>query len=117
VLVFDATALAALFDAYPPVWALWRTADQDLGRIGIPTLTIVEAGTAVDAPAYAWDSILWSHSVKVLPLGERAAVEISAWQGTFGARHALWEARALNCPLITRQPDLYVPGQADIQAV
>jgi hypothetical protein len=117
VLVFDATALAALFDAYPPVWALWRTADQGLGQVAVPALAIVEAGTAVEAPASAWDPILWSRSITVLPLTERAAVETSAWQGTFGARHARWEARALGCPLITRQPELYVPGQADIQAV
>jgi hypothetical protein len=117
VLVFDATALAALFDAYPPVWVLWRRADLDRAALGIPALAIVEAGTEVGAPATAWDSILWSKSINVLPLTERAAVEISAWQGTFGARHALWEARHLDCPLITRQPELYVAGQADIRAV
>ncbi|MER7280473.1 hypothetical protein ABT369_39150 [Dactylosporangium sp. NPDC000244] len=116
-LVFDATALAALFDAYQPVWALWRTADQDLGHVGFPALAIVEAGGEVGAPASAWDSILWSKSVTVLPLSERAAVEISAWSGTFGARHALWEALALDCPLITRRPELYAPGHVEIRAV
>ncbi|WP_433054967.1 hypothetical protein [Dactylosporangium sp. CS-033363] len=48
---------------------------------------------------------------------ERAAVEISAWPGAYGARHALWEARALDCPLVTRQTELYAPGPTDIQAV
>ncbi|WP_432830942.1 hypothetical protein [Dactylosporangium sp. CA-092794] len=81
---------------------------RTLGQLGFPALAIVEAGTTVEASG--WDSILWSRSITVLPLTERAAIEISAWQGTFGARRALQEARALDCPLVTRQPKFVRAG-------
>lgn len=111
--VFDATALAALFDAYPPVWALWRRADRGQTQLGFPVSAIIEAAQQLDAPVSAWDSILWPPTITALPLMERAAVEISTWKGTLAARHALWEARALNCPLVTCQADLYAPGRGD----
>ncbi|MEV8510795.1 hypothetical protein [Dactylosporangium sp. NPDC051484] len=116
-LVLDATALEALFHGYRPLSALWHRADEGLVELGFPALAIVEAGTELEAPASAWDSVLWPPAISVLPLTERAAVEISAWSGTLAARHALWEARHMNCPLVTRQPELYAPGQVDIQVV
>jgi hypothetical protein len=117
VLVFDATALVALFHSHPPLWALLHRADQGLVSLGFPVLAVVEAGTALGATPSSWEQFQWIETIEFLRLDEAAAIEISSWQGTFGARHALWEARHMDCPLITRRPELYVPGQADIQAV
>ena len=116
-LVLDATALEALFHSHPPLWALLELADQGRARLGFPVLAVVEAGTALGASASAWEQFQWIETIDFLPLDEAVAVEISAWQGTFGARHALWEARHMGCPLVTRRPELYAPGQADIRAV
>ncbi|WP_344509337.1 hypothetical protein [Dactylosporangium maewongense] len=110
-LVFDATALAALFDAYPPIWALWHRADHGHTQLGLPVAAIIEAGQMVEASVSAWEFILQSTGVTVLPLMERAAVEISAWSGvSLAARQSMWEAQALNCPLVTRDASLYTPG-------
>jgi hypothetical protein len=117
VLVFDATALVALFNSHPTVFMLWQRADEGATEIAVPALAVVEAGSALRTSPTAWDRFLWTDAITVLPLGERAAVEIASWSGTFAARHSLWEARILDCPLVTTEPDLYGPGLADIQAV
>ncbi|MGI5179517.1 hypothetical protein ACQEVZ_24620 [Dactylosporangium sp. CA-152071] len=116
-LVFDATALVGLFNSHPTVFMLWQRADEGATEIVVPALAIVEAGATLKTSTTAWDRFLWMPTITVLPLGERAAVEIAGWSGTFAARHALWEARALDCPLVTQDPDLYGPGLADIQVV
>ncbi|MFI5916191.1 hypothetical protein [Dactylosporangium sp. NPDC051541] len=116
-LVLDTTALEALFHSHPPLWALLDLADQGQTRLGFPVLAVVEAGSALGASAAHWEPFQWIETIDFLPLEEAVAVEISAWQGTFGARHALWEARHMACPLVTRRPDLYAPGQAEIHVV
>jgi hypothetical protein len=117
VLVFDATALVALFNSHPTVFMLWQRADEGATEIAVPALAIVEAGVVLETSTTAWDRFLWTGAISVLPLGERAAVEIASWSGTFAARHALWEALALDCPLVTQEPELYGPGLADIHVV
>jgi hypothetical protein len=116
-LVFDATALAAMFNSYPPLWALLQRADLGMVRLGFPALAIVEAGTMIGASASAWHPFLFISSISVLPLGQAPAIEIGSWSGTLGARHALWEARYIDCPLITRRPELYASDEAHIQAI
>ena len=106
-LVFDATALAALIDTYPPVWAYWRLADLGQERIAVPALAIVEVGEAREVEPSQWEAILWESAVEVLPLTETVAKEIARWQGTLAARHALWEARQTGWPILTRDARLY----------
>lgn len=117
VLIFDATALVALFHSHPPVQALWKRADEGATELGFPALAIVEAATMLEAPATAWSSVLWPPAITVLPLDVTVAVEIGAWLGTFAARHALWEARHMDCPIVTRDAALYAPGSAVIVQV
>ncbi|MFI5916189.1 hypothetical protein [Dactylosporangium sp. NPDC051541] len=116
-LVFDVTALEALFSSHPPVWALLRRADQGLVRLAFPALTLIEAGTVLGVSAAVWEPFLWIPAVTVPPLSAAAAIEISTWPGTPGMRHALWEARHRHCPLVTRRPELYAPETVDIQVV
>jgi hypothetical protein len=117
VLVFDATAIVAMFHSHPIVHTLWEAADAGRQQIGLPVLAVVEAGTILETTPTSWDLILSPETVTVLPLMERAGVEIAGWPGTPTARHALWEARHMDCPLVTCEPGLYVPGAADVRAV
>lgn len=116
-LVLDATAIEALFHSHPPLLALLHRADHEHVQLGFPVLAVVEAGTALGTTVSSWELYQWTPGIRFLPLEEAAAVDIACWQGGFGARHALWEARHMDCPLVTRQSELYVPGQADIRAV
>jgi hypothetical protein len=117
VLVFDATALEALFHGHQPLNALWHRADEGLIRLGFPALAVVEAGMALGASARDWDIVLWPPQVTVLPLDVTAAVEIASWSGTLAARHALWEALHMDCPIVTRDEGLYAPGVAMVLQV
>jgi hypothetical protein len=46
------------------------------------------------------------------------AVELAEYGGqSLGVRHALWEARAMDCRLVTRDPSLYAPGAARLLVV
>jgi hypothetical protein len=117
VLVFDATAIVALFQSHPIVYTLWEAADAGRQQIGLPVLAVVEAGGILETSPTAWDVFLVPETVNVLPLMERAALEMAGWPGSPAAKHALWEARHMDCPLVTRDPGLYAPGVADVRAV
>jgi hypothetical protein len=116
VLVFDATALDALIDAYQPVWTFWTLADDGLESVVVPALAILEVGEARDVSASQWESILWPAALNVIPLSETCAKEICGWRGPHAARQALWEARTLDCEILTRDERLY-PVDARVLAV
>jgi hypothetical protein len=117
VLVFDATALTALFDAHPPVWAWWKRADDGQVTLGFPAAAIVEVGETGEVTPNQWSTLLWPETIEVLPLGESAAVEIGSWTGTLAARQSMWEARALGWTILTRDPRLYHPGVVPLLVV
>jgi hypothetical protein len=117
VLVFDATALSALIDSYRPVLTRWASANDGTEIIAIPALAIVEVAGTRGVGATAWDAILWPPLVRVLPLGESAAKEIGGWSGPLAARHALWEAQALGCAILTRDAGLYQAGAVPLLVV
>jgi len=67
VFVLDATALVALFDAYEPVFALWRRADAEQVALGIPATSIVEwESTQLSWPVLTRDGRLYQPDAKVL---------------------------------------------------
>jgi hypothetical protein len=118
VLVFDVTALEALFRSHPPVWTMWRRADTGRLDLGFPAAAIAEAADLLKTTASSWDAVLWPAAITVLPLNERVAVELAEYGGqSLGVRHALWEARAMDCRLVTRDPSLYAPGAAKLLVV
>jgi len=118
VLVLDVTAIEGLFHSHPPLWTMWKRADAERLELGLPAAAVVEAADLLGTTASSWDAILWPTSVSVLPLTERVAVEIGSYAGrSIGVRHALWEARAMDCRLVTRDPTLYAPGVAKLLVV
>ena len=116
-LVFDATAMAALLDAYPPVWTWWKRADDGRTTLGFPAAAIVDVGESGEVTPNQWSTLLWPDTIEVLPLGESAAVEIGTWSGTLAARQTLWEARALGWTILTRDPTLYKPDVVPLLVV
>jgi hypothetical protein len=42
-----------------------------------------------------------------LPLTEHAAIEVGRWPGSLSCRHAVHEAYALRCVVVTRDPGAY----------
>lgn len=114
--VLDATALVAVIDGSQPAYRIWERADNEELTIAIPALAILDAGEQRQVDRGAWDAILWSPTVEVLPLGQTGAVEIGVWRGVLHARHALWEAERLGWPVLTADPGLYGP-QARVLAV
>lgn len=106
-LVFDASAMVALFDAYKPVYNVWRNADRGHAVVAFPAAAMVEAGRQSEISETAWDPVLWSATVSVLPLGEAAATQIGTWSGSLAVRHAIWESRATGWPVLTRVPEQY----------
>ncbi len=109
-LVFDASAIVALFDAYTPVYNVWRTADRGLSALAFPSAAMVEAGRRAAISETAWDPVLWSPSISVLPLGEAAATQLGAWTGSLAMGHTIWESRATGWPVLTCIPEDYGDG-------
>jgi hypothetical protein len=108
--VLDASAMVALFDSYEPLRELWFRADSGEITLGFPAAAIVEAGERAGISPTAWDPVLWSTSMLVLPLGEAAAKRLGAWTGSHAARHAVWESNATGWPVLTCEPDQYGAG-------
>lgn len=105
--VFDESALVALFAGYKPVFRVWDSADQGRVVVAFPATAMAEAGRQAEISPTAWDPLVWSVSVRVLPLGESAAKHIGSWTGSLATKHALWESLATGWPLLTCAPDQY----------
>ncbi|MEV0134738.1 hypothetical protein AB0H83_40545 [Dactylosporangium sp. NPDC050688] len=108
--VLDASAIVALFDAYDPLLELWSRADCGEMPLGFPVGAMIEASERAGIRSTAWDPLLWSTSMLVLPLGEAAAKQLGVQTGSLAARHAVWESAATGWPVLTREPDLYGAG-------
>jgi hypothetical protein len=108
-LVFDESAMVALFAGYRPIYRIWEAADRGRAVVAFPTAAMAEAGCQADLSQTAWDPLLWSSAVHVLPLGEAAAKQIGSWPGALAAKHVVWESRATGWPVLTCAPDRYGP--------
>jgi hypothetical protein len=108
-LVFDESAMVALLDGYMPIYRIWASADRGHVVVAFPTAAMIAASHAADVSETAWDSLLWSASVRVRPLDEAAARHIGSWTGSVATRHVVWESRAIGWPVLTCTPDQYGP--------
>lgn len=114
--VLDASAIVAMFDAYEPLMNLWFRADRGDFPLAFPAAAIVEADDQAGIRPTAWEPVLWSPSMKVLPLDEAAATTVSAWSGSLAVRQAIWESEATGWPVLTCDPGQYA-AEAYVLAV
>jgi hypothetical protein len=108
--VLDASAMVALFNSYDPLLDLWFRADNGELALVFPAAAMVEAADRAGISPTAWDPVLWSTSMCVLPLGEAAGKRLGACTGSLAARQAVWESVATGWPVLTREPELYGAG-------
>jgi hypothetical protein len=81
-LVFDESAMVALLAAYKPIYGIWDSADRGHVVVAFPAAALHDASREAEAGRTAWDPLLWSATVHVLPLGESAAKQIGCWAGS-----------------------------------
>jgi hypothetical protein len=111
-LVFDTSAIVAVFDARPTPYEYWQLADNEDADVVVafPVGSMLDAAELLRIRASAWDGPLWSPNVHVLPLTESVAKEIGDQAGSLGTRHALFESTHLGWPVLTAEPDRYPQG-------
>ncbi len=105
-LIFDASALVALFRGHAGLYDLLDQAVSGQAAVGIPAVCICEAEAVLRA-ATGWDAILITPRVRSIPLDENAAIEIGAWPGSLAVRHAVREARTIEATVVTTSPEAY----------
>ncbi len=110
--VFDASALVALFDAHADLLLLVRMAEWGRITACLPTTCIAHAQQTVKSLT-GWECLFAAGNGRTVPLGETAAVEIGMWPGLLAVRHAVHEARSMDAEVVTCSPgdytDLDVP--------
>lgn len=106
-LVFDASALVALFEAHDLVYRLWERANAGEALIVVPTAAIADANGNLTATHDSWSAVLWPNDVVTTPLTEDVAIEIGPWSGGLATRHVVYEAQAVRGIVVTRAPREY----------
>lgn len=107
ILVYDTTALLALFRAQVRAYDYWHMADR--GEIGIifPGAAVAEANRFQQETWNAWSVMFWPDQVNVAPLDGTAAVEMAGLPGGLGVAHTIWEAKQVEGVVLTGRPQDY----------
>jgi predicted nucleic acid-binding protein len=108
-LLFDASALVALFDAHDRVYALWAAAEESSVPVLLPATAIAEANRKLRATDAAWNAVLLGHNVAALDLTPATALAASRRGGDLAVAHASVEAGATGATIVTAHPDAYDP--------
>jgi uncharacterized membrane protein YfbV (UPF0208 family) len=107
IVVYDSTALLALFRSQVRAFDFWELADA--GRIGIifPAAAVAEANRFHQETWDAWSVMTWPEQVNVAPLDLTAAVELAGLPGGLAVAHTIWEARQVEGAVLTGRPQDY----------
>lgn len=108
-LLFDDTALIALFDAHQPVYRLWLNAEADGTVILIPAGCVFAANVRLRTTDGAWAAILGAERVAVLELTAGRALAASAYSWNVAVGHASVEARDVDATIVTARYGAYDP--------
>lgn len=105
-LVFDHTAIIALFKGHRR--ATWHYKRADAGQVSLvlPAAAVAEANRAIHGVWKTWEAVLYPEDVTVAPLDEHAALE-AGLLGKIVPGHAVYEARAIRGLVVTTDPDPY----------
>jgi len=108
-LVFDASALVALFRGNEQVSALWFAAEAATVAVLLPSAVIAVANRQLDASDDAWSALLLGPNVYALDLTAATALGASRERGNLDTAHAAYEARATRATIVTNNPEKYDP--------
>lgn len=108
-LLFDDTALLALFDAHQPVYRLWLDAEADGTLILIPAGCVAAANVRLRTADEAWDAVLGADHVTALDLTPSRALAASAYSWDVAVGHASVEARDVDATIVTARWGAYDP--------
>lgn len=115
--VFDATALHALFQANTRAYDYWSMADA--GEIGVifPSTAVASANRLLQAGWDAWSALHWPARVEVAPLDGAAAVELASLPGDLATAHTIFEAKHMGAAVLTGRPQDYEGTQVEVLAL
>lgn len=107
IVVFDATALHALFQANTRAFDYWSMADT--GDVGVifPAAAVASANRLLQAGWDAWSAMWWPERVEVAPLDGSSAVELAALGADLAVAHVIFEARHVGGAVLTSRPQDY----------
>jgi hypothetical protein len=108
-LLFDASALVALFRGQGRVSALWFDAETVGVSLLMPATAIAEANRELHATDNAWTTLLLAGNVYALDLTPAAALGASRRSGGLAVAHASHEAAATGATIVTAHPAAYDP--------
>lgn len=108
IVVYDSTALLALFRTHVRAFDYWQLADA--GEVGLifPAAAVAEANRYLQETWNAWSVLVWPERVEVAPLDSTAAVELATLPGGLPVAHVIWEARQVGGAVLTGRPQDYV---------
>jgi hypothetical protein len=115
--VFDHTALIALFDAHPVLLGLWQQADRGERTLVMPAAAVAEANHVLGASHNAWSALLYPVDVTVTPLDSSQAIDTGHMPGALAVRHVIHEVRAVSGIIVTRAPWQYPPDAGPTRPV
>lgn len=115
--VLDSSSIFALFHGHPATMEMLEMAAAGERMLLLPAAAIARANEDLKAAYSAWDIILRTPNVHVMALDGSTAIEIGAWPGDLDARHAFYEAKAVQGIIVTRDPALYKPGDVPLLVV
>lgn len=120
-LIFDHTAIIALFRGYPAVYHYWTRADAGEVRIVLPAAAVAEANRMLRAPWNAWEAVLFPNpdapgAVSVSPLDEHTAVE-AGLHGDAATGHVTYEARAVRGVVVTQTRGAYQDAELSVLVI
>ena len=106
-LLFDDTALLALFDAYLPVARMWERAEAERRPVLVPAGAVFAANSRLRAAEQAWDAVLGADHVTVLELTPSRALAASSYSWDVAVGHASVEARDVDATVVTARFGAY----------
>ena len=105
-LVFDHTAIIALFNGHRKAFGHYNRADLGKVSLVLPAAAVAEANQTIHGVWKTWEAVLYPEAVTVAPLDEHSALE-AGLLGEVAIGHAVYEARAVRGVIVTCDPDPY----------
>lgn len=107
-IVFDASALVALFNAEAIAYDYWSRADIGEETVVFPAVAVADANVVLGASYDDWSHLLWAEGVSVAPLDGSSAVETGRRTCvSLSIAHAVQEAKAVGGAVLTSWPHAY----------